>query len=167
MTLGTGSRSRGFTLIEIVLVLALIALGSGLIIANFIAFTDRGDSEFLVDVLHRAIREARFVAAADRTTTALFYNAENGSLILEPDGTIFSLGEGFQKNAREGVRFFMMPSSEGLSLPRGGISPIETERVFFSPDRSGTPFFVELNEGRGSPLKITYDPFSGAVLSEK
>ena len=108
MTLGwgTGSRSRGFTLIEIVLVLALIALGSGLIIANFIAFTDRGDSEFLVDVLHRAIREARFVAAADRTTTALFYNAENGSLILEPDGTIFSLGEGFQKNVHGKVSDF-------------------------------------------------------------
>ena len=166
MTLETGNRSRGFTLIEIILVLAMIALGSGLIIANFIAFTDRSDSELPVDVLHRAIREARFKAAAERMTTSLHYDRDSGSLAIEPSGGVFPLGDNFVKSTRAGVRFFMIPSSEGLSLSRGETRSIETDRVFFAPDRSSTPFFAKLDEGSGSPLKISYDPFSGAVLDE-
>jgi len=56
MTLATGNSRRrsgrsGFTLIEILLVIALIALASSVVIVNFIAFTDRGDDSSPEEVL--------------------------------------------------------------------------------------------------------------------
>jgi prepilin-type N-terminal cleavage/methylation domain len=64
----TGSKRRrsGFTLIEIVLVLGLIALASSVFLVNFNAFNDRRGSTNPSDILRQVIRDARFQAAADR-----------------------------------------------------------------------------------------------------
>ena len=72
MILETGPASRhrskaGFTLLEIIIVFALITLASGVIITNFTAFLNFDEKINPEDSLRSAIRSARFrpqVAAA-------------------------------------------------------------------------------------------------------
>ena len=69
------SASRaGFTLLEIILVFALIALAASVIIANFttfLNFEDRVDPE---ETLRAAIRSARFQAASGRGEATLRFD---------------------------------------------------------------------------------------------
>jgi prepilin-type N-terminal cleavage/methylation domain-containing protein len=69
MTLVTGSkltqriRGKGFSLVEIVLVLGLIAIASSIVIANFASFANKTDSISSEEALLEAVRFARFTAA--------------------------------------------------------------------------------------------------------
>lgn len=173
MILATGNNrpglSRGgFTLIEILLVIALIALAVSVVLVNFTAFADREDSSSPQEVLTAAIRKARFIAAADRITTKLSYDRENGALQIDPTGDQFPINSDFGPEGRGEIRFFLIPSAEGLSpFPEPDRSTLETPAVAFAPDRSSSPFIVEINSGQGTPARLRYDPFSSLVRTEK
>ena len=72
MILATGKQTveavstKGFSLIEIVLVLGLMAFAAAVVITNFASLADRGDSQTSEEILQAAVREARFVAASER-----------------------------------------------------------------------------------------------------
>lgn len=166
MTLETGnSRSScGFTLIEILLVLALMALATSVVLVNFVAFAERGDSSNPADVLRDAVREARFQAAADRVVTHLSYDQENGRLVLDPGAQSFALNSDFTEVGRGEIRFYLIPPGEGLgALPEPADTRLETATVRFAPDRSSSPFVAEIDTGWGSPERIAFDPFSSIV----
>lgn len=163
-----GSSSRGFTLIEILLVIALIAVSVSVVIVNFTAFADRGDSTSPQEVLTAAIRKARFIAAADRITTRLSYDEESGKLQIDPMGEQFPINSDFGPDGRGGIRFFLVPSATGLSpFPEPDRSTLETPAVAFAPDRSSSPFIAEIDSGHGSPIRLRYDPFSSVIRTEK
>jgi hypothetical protein len=44
---------------------------------------------------------------------------------------------------------------------------METKKLSFAPDRSSSPFVVEIDTGVGAPKLITFDPFSSLVRSEE
>ena len=166
MTLETGSKRSpcGFTLIEILLVLALMALATSVVLVNFVAFADRGESSNPADVLRGAIREARFQAAADRVVTRLSYDAESGRLMLNPGARSFALNNDFTEVGRGEIRFYLVPPGEGLGpLPDPADTRLEVQKVRFAPDRSSSPFVAEIDSGRGSPERIAFDPFSSIV----
>jgi len=158
------ARRRAFTLIEIILVLALIALASGLVISNFAAFADRGDSRTTEETLAAAIRKARFAAAAERTVSELSFDKESGSLFVDGEGAeplAFPLDEAFAENGRAEIRFYLVPASKGFEpFPEPERTGLETDTVRFAPDRSSAPFVVEIDLGSGTPRRIAYDPFS-------
>ena len=86
MILETGPATRprsqaGFTLLEIIIVFALITLASGVIITNFTSFLDFDDKINPEDSLRSAIRYARFQAASNRSVATLIYDAETGTLV--------------------------------------------------------------------------------------
>jgi prepilin-type N-terminal cleavage/methylation domain-containing protein len=163
----TGNRPRaagGFTLIEIVLVLALIALVTSLVLVNFDAFVDRGEDVNPVEVLQSAVREARFRAGAERIVTELSYDAEKGVLRLEPGGTEYPLNRDFGREGRGAIRFYLGAPGEGLApVPEIARSRLETTRVQFAPDRSASPFVAEIDSGSGTPERLVFDPFSSIV----
>ncbi len=167
MILETGSKPRkqgGFTLIEIVLVLGLIALAAGVVIANFIAFADRSEETDPVEVLRGAVRQARFQAAAERVVTRLSFDKESGSLVLRPGEASFPLNEDFARGERGEIRFFLVPPAEGLGpFPEARNSRLETKEVRFAPDRSSSPFAAEIDSGRGSAERLVFDPFSSIL----
>lgn len=175
MISATGNRrtvpvSRAFSLIEIVLVLGLLALVASVVLVNFTAMIDRGKSRSAEDVLRHAIREARFKAAASRQITSLTFDAESGALALSgPDGDEldrFPLGPDFRDRATPPVRFFVVPPEVGLrSFDRAFDTRLEADRIHFAPDRSSTPFVVELDTGSGSPSRLPFDPFSSLPLA--
>lgn len=160
-------RASGFTLIEICLVLGLIAAVSGLFIMNFVSMTERTDDVPADEVLLTATREARFLAARTRSTTSLRYNSETGSLEItngSGESESFPLGEPFTSDRSAGVRFYLVPASEGLSPPEDPErTRITAQEVRFSPDRSSTPFAIELDYGSGNAERMVFDPFSNLV----
>jgi len=163
-----GSARGGFTLIEILLVMALIALVSSVVIVNFIAFTDRGDSTSPEEVLTGAIRKARFVAAADRITTRLRYDDESGTLQIDPTGESFTINANFGPEGRGEIRFFLIPPAQGLGrFPDPERTTLQVPAVAFAPDRSSSPFVVEIDSGSGASSRLRYDPFSSVIRTEE
>ncbi len=158
-------RRRGFTLIEIVMVLALVALMATAVLTNFTALADRGDERTTEEILGAAIRKARFLAAQNRSVSELRYDRESGSLNIDGEGIeaiAFELSETFGDDGPGEIRFYLVPAARGLEpLGDPGRSDLEADAVRFAPDRSASPYLVEIDYGSGTPERIVYDPFSG------
>ncbi|MGB0744797.1 MAG: pilus assembly FimT family protein [Opitutales bacterium] len=172
MILATGNRSfdrcSGFTLIEILMVIALIALASSVVIVNFTALADRGDTISPEEVLSAAIRRARFIAAAERIITELYYDDETGTLRIDPSGEQFAINEDFGPGGRGTISFYLIAPSIGLRrLPNPNEASLETKSVAFAPDRSSSPFVAEIDNGQGNPTRLRFDPFSSVVRTDK
>ena len=172
MILETGPASRprsqaGFTLLEIIIVFALITVASGVIITNFTSFLDFDDKINPEDSLRSAIRYARFQAASNRSVATLIYDAETGALVVV-GGKSFQLNSNFGREGRGEIRFYLMPPAEGLGrFPDAKSSLMETKKLSFAPDRSSSPFVVEIDTGEGAPKRFIFDPFSSLVRSEE
>jgi type II secretory pathway pseudopilin PulG len=192
MILATGKQSgntsarAGFSLIEIVVVLGLMAFATAIVITNFAALVDSGDSRTSEEILQAAVREARFVAASERTITELRFDKESGSLLISSeagdglsiasetsdddtsDGKTFALGESFSQGGPAEIRFYLVPPAEGLGpAPDASRTKLETTVVKFAPDRSSSPFVVDIDMGSGTPTRMIFDPFSSLLITPK
>ena len=167
---GLASRARsqaGFSLLEIILVIALITLASSVIITNFTTFLNFDEQINPEDSLRTAIRSARFQAANERSVTTLSYDDEAGALVIS-GGERFQLNSNFGKEGRGEIRFYLLPPAEGMgSFPDAETSRLETKKLSFAPDRSSSPFAVEIDTGEGSAQRFIFDPFSSLVRSPK
>ena len=153
-----------FSLIEILLVLALMTVASSIVIYNFAAFANKGDSLSTEDILDASIREGRYLAASTKKIIVLYYDDQTGQLVLSSDNNTlvqFKLDEVFRENGRGSIEFYSVLSSEGMSPI---VDPVQSRSqivaVQFAPDRSSTPFVVEIDEGEGTSKRHVYDPFS-------
>lgn len=153
-----------FSLIEILLVLALMAVASSIVIFNFAAFANKGDSLNTEEILDASIRKGRYLAASTKKIIVLYYEDQTGQLVLSSDNTTlvqFQLDEVFGENGRGSIEFYSVLSSEGMSPI---VDPVQSRSqiaaVQFAPDRSSTPFVVEIDEGEGTSKRHVYDPFS-------
>lgn len=164
----SGRNRGGFTLIEILLVIALIALSVSVVIVNFNAFADRGENTSPEEVLTAAIRKARFIAAAERITTRLRYDDQTGRLQIDPTDEQFPINSNFGPGGRGEIRFFLIPPAEGLRpFPDPERSTLQTPAVAFAPDRSSSPFIAEIDSGSGAPSRLRFDPFSSVIRPEE
>ena len=170
MILETGPASRprsqaGFTLLEIIIVFALITLASGVIITNFTTFLSFDEQINPEDSLRTAIRSARFQAASERRVTSLSFDGEAGTLVVD-GGKSFQLNSNFGKDGRGEIRFYLLPPAEGMDrFPDAESSRLEAKKLSFAPDRSSSPFAVEIDTGKGRPKRLIFDPFSSLVRS--
>tara|TARA_B100001093_G_scaffold125839_1_gene118378 strand:- start:1119 stop:1658 length:540 start_codon:yes stop_codon:yes gene_type:complete len=170
MTLGTGSKltqrisGKGFSLVEIVLVLGLIAIASSIVIANFASFANKTDSISSEEALLEAVRFARFTAAKNQSISELYFDAATGSLIVEDNSQnaeTFKLGKGFGPDLNGVITFYLIEPAEGFEpFDDRSKSRFELRRVQFDADRSSTPFNALIKEGLGSEQTISFDPFS-------
>ncbi|MGJ8639050.1 MAG: pilus assembly FimT family protein [Opitutaceae bacterium] len=159
--------SRGFTIIEVVLVLGLIALAASIMIVNVTSIAERGGDLNPEETLKAAIRKARYVAADKGTVVTIQYDEESGDLILS-SGDRFDLGVEYGEEGRGKVNFFLVQPSEGLSpLTDPEDARIEVSQVRFAPDRSSNPFVVEMDSGTGTPQRLVFDPFSSLQKKAK
>ncbi len=175
MTSATGNkhlaRRAAFTLIEIVLVIGLIAIASTIVIVNISSFIGRDDSLNTEESIAAAIRKARFLAASDRSPTALYFDKETGSLVVHgerSEAISYPLAAEYGQSGGAEIKFYLVPSTQGLSpSPDPLRTQLETKEIRFAPDRSATPFVVEINTGTGSPERHAYDPFSSLKKEAK
>ncbi len=174
MTSATGNnsarlRSKGFSLIEILLVIALIALAASMMIANVGQLADRSEEIPVDEQIKAAIRTARFEAARHRQTARLLFNGEKGQLEVycsEDQPAVFDLGADYKDNGPGAIRFQIIPPAKGMeNLPDPYNGGWDCESLLFAPDRSSQAFAVEIDTGSGSTERLVFDPFSSLVLS--
>ncbi|NDV62507.1 prepilin-type N-terminal cleavage/methylation domain-containing protein [Puniceicoccales bacterium CK1056] len=166
--LATGKPVRhGFTLIELIIVIALVALVGGLVVVNAEAIF-RGLGEEPVDrILRKAVREARFQAAYLKEPVQLRFDEESVAFLLtgESGQTLKDFSTGLESSANElDVEFEQLLPEEGLNR-NASPDTVEIETVTFRPDRSSTPFQVIIDQD-GRPYTLRFDPFSDIVIDD-
>ena len=158
---------RGFTLIEVVIVIALIAIAGSLVVVSAEGMLSGLGSEPNDRIFQKAVREARFQAASLKENTYLLYDDESGTLYVLDEGgqslSDFSIAASNGDEVPALVFEQMLPSS-GLD----GFSREETAQIkqlVFRPDRSSTPFQVTMRDG-ANEFTLRFDPFSAIVIND-
>lgn len=161
-------RRGGFSLIEILVALALIALVSGLFVANLDTLLRELGPDPLDRQLHRAIQEARYQAAARKETVLLRYDGETATFFLTTaSGVEVETRETGLDPRREPMELIFYQRLPGTGLRGSGRQErVEIEVIRFRPDRSSTPFSVELRLD-GERTTLDYDPFSDLELAAR
>lgn len=162
------SGARGFTLVEMLLVLALLALLGGLVVTNIDGLMSGLGEKPLPEILRDAVREARFQAAFTKEPAFLVYDEESSALrvITAASAELARFPTGYDpEQDRIRVKFFQILPYRGAEVT-GRYDHTPTPFVTFHPDRSAMPFEVEL-EADGVTSMHRYDPFSDVELEEK
>lgn len=157
---------RGFTLVELVIVIALIALVGSLVVVNAEAILAGLGEQPVERILQKAVREARYQAASLKEPVGLYYDGEKAALaILDSGGGELASFEITEEEAgRLDIAFEQILPGEGLDgRPSRGTAPLDA--VVFRPDRSSTPFQAVIRHGRDS-YTLRYDPFSAIVIDD-
>ena len=154
---------RGFTVIELIIVIALIALVGGLVVINAQAILRGLGQEPVERVLQKAVREARYQAASLKEPVTLSYDDEESALeIFSETGqslATYSLEEDEDGEFPEISFEQILP---GMGLDRYRIETVPVGSLVFRPDRSSTPFEAVI-ETAGQSFIQRYDPFSAIV----
>ena len=158
---------RGFSLIEVVIVIALIAIVGSLVVINAEGMLRGLGREPNDRIFQKAVREARFQAASLKENTYLLYDSESGALnILNEAGqnlADFLITANSGDETPELILEQLLPSSGLNSFSREETSVIK--QLVFRPDRSSTPFQVTMLDS-GSEFTLRYDPFSAIVIND-
>ena len=157
---------RGFSLIELIIVIALIALVGGMIVVNAEAMLRGLGEEPVERILHKAVREARFQAAYLKEPTQVRYDEETLSFVLDTQtgSRLNAWSTGLGENSSLDVIFEQILPQEGLTRVLNE-ETVEIPVVTFRPDRSSTPFQVTFDLGR-EEFTQRYDPFSDIVIED-
>ena len=156
----------GFTLLEILIVLAIIAGLSGLIVVNINALLNGIGTPPLEKVLQGAVREARYLAVTEKDTVSLGYDEERGEFIVssENGAQLYVVPTQRGADAPVEVIFYHIEAVQGLSDDPLDGERTEVLQVFFHSDRSSTPFEAEISEGTGSGRRFRFDAFSDVLI---
>lgn len=161
----------GFTLIEVLLVLALVGLMAGLVAGNAGAFIAGSNIEPPDRVLKKSVLDAVYFAAERKRATYLYYSEQNATFVVT-DASGVSLAEHqiFQKLPEENEQEIPEISFHAvgpLSGTDGGPTKyndriMELNRITFHSGCS-VPFWAKI-DFREKEEKIFFDPFSGYAL---
>ncbi|MCC5788033.1 MAG: type II secretion system protein [Opitutales bacterium] len=137
------SLRAGFTLLELILVMALIALVGGLSIVAINVVIDFDEDRSVETHLQNAIMEARYRALSDNEETLLRFDSENRKFIVRnPSGT-HEFGPVGQENFPVEFEFQQRRARMDMILIRGQLVDTRAiERVRFFPDGSSEPFLA-------------------------
>lgn len=169
--------TSGFTLIEILLVLALVGLMAGLVAGNAGAFIAGGNFEPPDRVLKKAVLDAVYFAGERKRSTYLSFVEKNATfLVTDSSGVVLSNHLIFKKLSDErSISNSAMPiinfqAVGPLAGPDGGRtsyddSSLELERIPFHSG-SSVPFSAKI-KFREKEQILFFDPFSGYAIKEQ
>ena len=158
-----GRRTAGFTLLELLVTLALVALLSGLLIGGTAALL-RERPATADEVMRQAITQARRYAVENYREVRLAYDNK---------------GKVFHASSVDGKRDFPLPLPEEVqidflttqkdnSMLLGGelVELSNLPYITFYPDGTCTPFRVQLRTGNGPVHVVAMDPWTCAPVLE-
>ena len=162
-------RISSFSLIELILVLSLIVLLSGIVVISIESIFKGFDSKPLPKILKQSVRQTRFLAAANKEAAYLSFDWETSDFVIQDErGAVLERIEtGYPgEDPSLHIKFFQILPLHGYRVGTG-LAPEEKEvsRVAFHPDRSSTPFSVTLKYDSASS-RHRYDPFSDVEIEE-
>ncbi len=177
MTVQQRGKSAGFSLIEILLVIALVAVLAGIVAGNASAFILGGNSEPPDRVLKRAVLDALYFSTEKKEEVRLSWSRQQATfLIKDRNGGILKKQSIYEKLDEESmideelqprISFFAIPPKVGFG---GSSSPLNDEDLFLTEIifNGGYTFsFLAEIEFRGKNEILEFDPFSGFVLQRK
>ncbi|MBL4574709.1 MAG: prepilin-type N-terminal cleavage/methylation domain-containing protein [Opitutaceae bacterium] len=160
-------RCSAFSLVEMLLVIALLALFGSLFVLNLDSLIAQGEADSLESEFWRATREARTLALYERKPQTLLFDEDaiafivfgaNGKKILSVNT------KSWAKESRAEVTFTQRLTDDSFTLVSGKlIQTKEIPFVRFFPDGTCMPFLIEINVGE-STRTIEVDPWTGAEL---
>jgi general secretion pathway protein H len=159
-----GPESRGFTLLEILLVLALVGLIGTLLAASVsrVFSEDRATPE---DVFWQACRSAQKMASLSERETSLSFDAKEKKLVWS-NGTETEEARFDAASGDVSVQFLQAQQGGSLILIAGQV--VETQevpRVMFYPDGTCTAFRVQFRAGANA-WQVAIDPWTCAPMLE-
>ncbi len=160
--------SRGFTLLEILMALALISLLAGVLVTGTTHLLDEG-TKTPSETLLKAISDSRRLAVENDCEVTLSFNRDNRMFVLTSYKTGTGVVAATLPVAAEG-NFgldFLVPR-KGNSVLIGGVL-VETSTVpavSFYADGTCTAFRVQIT-GPGDPEVIAIDPWTCAPVLDK
>ena len=160
------SRS-GFTLIEMLLVIAMIAMFTSIFVLRIDTLLKQTEAEILEDAFWKAVENAKQNSLFLQKPYILSYDDEALAFVISSgeERETFSINTNEMDGDPEiEVAFQEELPQNGAYLVRGQlITSREIERVRFFPDGTCTPFMIDLTvSGYTNNLKI--DPWTGAEL---
>jgi|SRR5882724_1068765 len=155
--------SRGFTLLEILVTLALIALLTSVLIVGSTRVLN-GQPATPQDILLKAVGEARKFAVESNTDVRLTYDAKGRAFTASND----QASRSFPVTTPGDVNFDFLSSQKGGSAILVGGVLVETQPlsfVTFYPDGTCSPFRAQLRTD-GTARVIAIDPWTCAPILE-
>lgn len=160
----------GFTLLEVVVAIALMGLVASLVVVNFDgAFKNMG-ARPPEDVFRIAVRQARYEAAYRMQKTYLAFAPEkNEFTVVDANGELcgtFSLNRDPSQGQFEVTFTGILPEDNIGAKDKNDLSDYSMERLIFDPSGCGVPAKVTIN-GPGESVELTMDPFSWGAPPER
>lgn len=154
------ARRRAFTLLEIVITIALIAIVAGITLTNMGNLVPAFEKRSAEKSVERACLFATHIAGTQKKKCYVRNVPEEQKIIVEnARGEVlqsFEIAAGTQKarffaDARDGTIFFAPAQF------------LEISRIEFHPAGCATPAFVEIRQDGREPKIFQLDPFSGGL----
>lgn len=154
--------TRGFTLIEILLVLALLALFSALFIPGVNSILRQINERGPEQALAETILAARGAALESAKTVTITYDAERR--VLRSDNPAVA-----ELVLEAGTALTLLPPTGGAVILLGGqaVETDELRRIRFFADGTCDPFRVRLQLDKTPPRIWQADPWTCALSPEK
>ena len=166
-TRGLLRRRRAFTLFEVILVIALMAVAGTLFLVSVESLGKSSPADEFEGAFWRALAQAREQALTTRRPVELTFDAKEKSFLLDGAGgpkTVPVPAEVAAKEDDLGVTFSLELPSTDFVLVRGALvtrRPVEAVMVF--PDGSCQAFAVEFQLRTYKHL-VQIDPWTGAEM---
>ena len=159
---------KAFTLIEMMLTVALITMLSSLFVWNITSLLKQGELESLQNELWGAIEQAKQSAVFRRMPHVVRFDEEAQAFVVSAGSEQFTFEvdtDGFDDGVEISVIFNERLPKDGYRLVRGElVTQREIDSVTFYPDGTCTPFSVDLIIGEyQSDFQI--DPWTGSQLT--
>lgn len=163
-----GTRNRqGFTLVEILLAIALIALFVGTVVVNVQGMLNRNEIDSVEDSFWSAVDKAKQNAVFQQRKYRLQFDEDERAFIISSgerrevfDFELGPMGEDLSLD----IRFTEKMANGGSKLIGGRrITDRDVERVLFFPDGTCTPFTVSLGVAEYR-IEYNIDPWTAAPL---
>lgn len=156
-----GASGRGFTLVEVLLVLALMALVSAVLFPVAGAFLPGPDADNPEELLAGVLQEARRASVLSGRPVTLRFDAAGRRFVWQGDGADAPRGDRAAGGVRQ-VEF--LPVERGASvLVRGRL--VETARhaaMDFYPDGTCQPVRLHVRPAAGAARTVAIDPWTCA-----
>lgn len=164
--MGGNIAKRAFTLVEIMLTIALMTLLTSVFVLNVNGFLQQGAIETLQDEFWRAVEEAKKSAVYEQKPKVLAFDEDKQAFLVVSGESVqeFPLKIDNLDDLEIEVVFNQVLPAERYVLIRGQQKKLnEIARVIFHPDGTCTPFVVQMTVAE-TTIDIPIDPWTGAEL---